>query len=275
MHRLYLGEFAAGDSQSLAEGQRVQVEGDEAAHIIRVKRLAPGDPVELFDGRGLVARAVLADPEHYALGARASSAPSGWPTERRRRGGGRAVTLLVQEVRHVAPTRPRFEVWAAIPKGARVDEMIDQLSQVGASAWAPLKCARSVVEAREDGGGHKIERLRRIAIESAKQCARAWLLEIVPPPAPTFEQAIAPTNPGTLVLLAHGDGDRLGASPALIAAIRAAATVRLLIGPEGGWDPRELSAARAAAVPAVRFGPHIMRIETAAPVAVAMVIEHA
>ncbi len=122
--------------------------------------------------------------------------------------------------------------------------MIDQLSQLGAAAWRPLLTARGE---RTD---FRTDRLERIAEEAAKQCGRAWTLEIGPP----LPIAEALALPGALLADAAGRP----ASPLLGEA------AALLVGPEGGFTPEEIAAADAAGVPRLRLGAHILRIETAA-----------
>ncbi len=235
IHRLYI-DGARGAVQ--AGGGEVVVGGEEARHAVRVRRVGEGEPVEILDGSGSVARARVA----------------GWE---RSRAGEWSLRLSVEAVRREDPVRPRVEVWSALPKGPRVAELIEGLSQVGAAAWRGLACARSVGEA----GDHKLERLRRIAAESSKQCGRAWLMEIGE--GARFEEGVV--GAGQRVVLAEASGapyERTGA-----------ASIRLLVGPEGGWAPEELDRARGAGALAAKFGPHVMRIETAAAVAAALVLD--
>ncbi len=222
-----------------AAGQRALVGDDEAAHALRAKRLREGESVELLDGLGGIATGTV----HLA-------------------GGGRRTELHVQvmSVRHSPEPRPVVEVWAATPKGGRVDEMVEGLSEVGAASWTPLHAARSIVEPRPT----KLDRLARLAVESAKQCGRPWFLRIER--ERTFDEALS-VPPDTELILADASGTPCepGATPS---------AVRLLIGPEGGWEAREVEAARSAGARVARFGPHAMRIETAAVVAAAIVIDH-
>lgn len=234
MHRVHLEGAWSGPGSVLAIG------GDEARHAMRTKRLRPGEPVELFDGAGRVA---LGNVEP--------------PTDAR---GNRERELLVRVIseRVIEQETPRIEVWSATPKGARVDELVEGLSEVGAALWVPLRAARTVVEPRPA----KLDRLRRIAVESAKQCGRAWILEIGR--ERTVAEALAPEG-GVRVVLADGGGGAYQPGDA------APAVVRLLIGPEGGWTEQERQQAQEAGAVVARFGPHAMRIETAAVAAAAIV----
>ncbi|MFN7021537.1 MAG: RsmE family RNA methyltransferase [Phycisphaerales bacterium] len=238
MHRLFLVHPIP------APGQTLLIEGDEAAHALRVKRLGPGDTLALLDGCGVTALARV-DPPDFQPASRRSPA---------------SLRLTITDRTEHPPPSPALDVFTATPKGARPDDLIDQLSQVGAASWAPLHTERGVVDPRPA----KLDRLERIARESAKQCGRPWLLRIDPPR--DLRALLAdPSRPATILADASGEPYR----PMELAAPSA---IRLLIGPEGGWSPAELQSARAASATIARFGPHTMRIETAAVAAAAIIM---
>ncbi len=224
---------------SLDQPGPIRLEGDEAHHALRVRRLREGDRVELIDGAGTV------------LPGRVAAAD----------GRGRWIEIEpAGPAARVEPVRPRLEVCSAAPKGDRLGAMIDQLSQLGAASWRPLNSARSVVDPREA----KLDRLRRVAIESAKQCGRAWVLEIGD--AVSLEQALdAPGSTRVLVCDAGGAGAPTDPPEA----------VRLIVGPEGGLSDEELELAGQRGATAVRLGPHTMRIEAAAAAAAAILMRDA
>lgn len=229
-------------------GALLDISGDEASHALRVKRLESGHRLRLLDGAGVVATGVIAGT---------------------RKGGREGLTMEVRiDSRREQPfpgVRPWVDVLTATPKGGRVDEMIDGLSQVGAASWGPLETARGVVDPRE----HKLARLERIARESAKQCGRSWVLRI----AGKSDLATALRGePNVVTVMADAAGQPWSE---LEPQHRAASKVRLLIGPEGGWTTQELEQARAAGARVARFGPHIMRIEQAAVAAAAVVMANA
>ena len=211
--------------------------GDEAHHAIRVKRLSKGDTVEVLDGRGHIARAAV--------------------RQTRREGQGWILDLEIQAVSDAPPTIPSIEVCSPAPKGPRLADLIDGLSQVGAARWSLLETQHSAGEPRPG----KLDRLARTAAEASKQCGRPWLLEIGD--GLSFDAAIALGGPALILADASGDPYQPSAAPA----------IRLLIGPEGGWSATELDQARAAGVRIARFGPHTMRVETAAIVAAGIILD--
>lgn len=226
-HRIYMPDFGAGS---------LVITGEEARHAARVKRLEIGDQIELLNGRGSIATAAVKD------------------LRKERRDW--VIELDVREPRYVEPVRPRVDVWSPPPKGARLEEMIEGLSEVGAASWQPLHAERAVAEPRRA----RLDRLARICIESAKQCGRAWLLELGA--GGDVSRALA----GAPVIVADASGEPLERS--------GEAALRLIIGPEGGWSEREIAAFRQAGARIRRFGPHVMRIETAAVVAAGVILAH-
>ncbi|MFA9479619.1 16S rRNA (uracil(1498)-N(3))-methyltransferase [Phycisphaerales bacterium AB-hyl4] len=216
-------------------GSRCELDAHESHHARKVLRLKPGAPVELFDGAGGLARGRLVDYD------------------------GRTALCEVNSVERIDPLRPQIVVAAAVPKAGRAEPMVNQLSQVGADRFVPMMTQRSVVDPREG----KLERFERHAIESAKQCSRLHVLTVEA--AQSFETLLTDTADVRL-LAAPGDG-----SPTdLPERVHRAARVLVLVGPEGGFTDEELTAADKAGFERWAFGPYVMRIETAAVVAAAM-----
>lgn len=229
-HRILLDDLRPGETRRV-------VTGDEAEHARKVKRFDAGDRVTLMNGRGLIAEAEIITAK-------------------------RDLELRIVSESEEPPVAPGVDVWGATPKGPRLDDMIDLLTQAGAASWRPLRTARTVVDPREA----KVARQDRIVREACKQCGRAWLLRLEP--GATLDEAIAPA-PGAAIVLADGAGEAYTHPPG------DPASIRLLIGPEGGFTPAEVARARDAGVRIARFGPHAMRIETAAVVATGVVLHEA
>lgn len=224
-------------------GETLTIIGDEAHHAHRVKRVEPGQSMLAFDGAGRIA--------HTRLDTIEKLGKQGW-----------ALHAMIESIEEHPPPSPRVEVRTGVPKGPRLDTMIEGLSQAGAADWAPLITHRSVVDPREG----KLHRMERIARESVKQCRRAWTMGIGA--AEPLERALQPTQPMRLVV-----ADASGEPPTGI--VRAIADdtdipVRILVGPEGGFEDHEIDAARRAGADIVCVGPHVMRIETAAVVVCAL-----
>lgn len=216
-----------------ADVPAIEVRGAERDHAVKARRLRPGERTLVLDGRG---GRLTCEIEAVAP----------------------ALRLRVIERERIERVTPLVEVWSPPPKGPRAGTMIDALSQVGCASWTPMNTAFAATEATDA----RLDRLERVAIEALKQSQRAWLLDIREPAA--FDDALEPT-PGTRIVLADASGEQfLHTSDE---------RVRLLVGPEGGWRDDEIDRARAAGASVCRFGPHVMRIEVAAPVAAAVILD--
>ena len=153
----------------------------------------------------------------------------------------------VGEIRQVARPQPPVTVAFAVVKGERPEWAVQKLTEIGVDRIVPLQSARSVVRWPSGEAGGQVARLRRVAREAAVQSRRVWLpvVEGVTP----FDAMAG--EPG-VALAAPGAGGR----PSL-------KRPTVLIGPAGGWDEAEL----ALGPPQIGLGPAVLRTETAAVVA--------
>ena len=201
---------------------------DESHHLVHVLRVEEGASVEIFDGRGEAASAVVHEI----------------------RGG--SVTLKV-----VAPLESResplhLVLAVAVPKGDRMTWMVQKLTELGVRRIVPLLAERG--EVRREACERNLARWRRVALESCKQSGRSVAPEID-----------VPTEPSE-ILLAHR-GARLVAHPGaarLSPPIDGETPVLALVGPEGGWSDRELALAESSGTVRFGLGPRVLRTETAA-----------
>lgn len=253
IHRIFDPDL----SPSIEAGSIIRIRGDEARHAARVKRLKVGESVAIHNGAGAVADGVVED----------LSSASRVQLE-----------IRIGQVREIPRSEIRLILATAVPKGARADIMVEQLSQLGVTMWIPLLTERSMVNPRPG----KIEKWRRACIESLKQCGRAYLMEIGEPTR--FEKALASiTAKGddrSRILITDQNGGAFPTSAVHLNQIENASSqsplqqvtsVAVLIGPEGGFTDQETNLARYEyhALP-VSLGLHTLRIETAAVAAAAL-----
>jgi 16S rRNA (uracil1498-N3)-methyltransferase len=177
-----------------------------------------------------------------------SDGVGGWRVAEWRSG---AVVPVGEIQREVAPRT--CVVASAIPKGDRAEWMVAKLTELGASELIFVHCARSAVRWEGDRGAKHLARMTRIAREAAMQSRRVWL-PVVRGPVPFTEVVVVP---GAVML--DPDGPQ-GFGPT-------SGTV-LIVGPEGGFHPDEISAA----VLRCRLGDTVLRVETAAIAAVSVML---
>lgn len=219
-------------------GEKVLIHGDDARHALRVLRLRLGERITISDGRGEVVRAVVeADRD--------------------------VLVASVLERRYEPPARPSLEVFQAIPKKGKLDLVVQKLTELGAASIRLLVAERSVPRWDAAKGNAHTTRLGEVARQAAMQSRRAWLPSIL---APVPASALDLPSP-TVVLDETAETrltDALGAD--------APATVGLVVGPEGGFTADELATFRERGATPVSLGPMILRTETAALAAAAVVL---
>jgi 16S rRNA (uracil1498-N3)-methyltransferase len=202
-------------------------------------RLAPGAPLELFDGQGRRFRAELT-----AAGVRVLE-------ELPREAARRADVILVQ----------------ALAKGEKMDVVVRKATEMGAARIVPLSAERAVVRLDTERGGTRAERWRKVAQEAARQCGRSDV--------PRVDE---PLDWEAVFDLLRDEPDRRGVllDPAadlrLSAAVRGAPRLLLAVGPEGGFSTVERERALRQGMLAAGLGPLVLRTETAGLVALAVVL---
>jgi len=218
---------------------------EEEHHLLDVLRAVPGDLVTLMDGQGREAKARL------------TAAGAG-------RGASRRVVLeVVEKVRTVQPA-VRLTLMQALPKGQRMDWIVEKATELGVSEILPVMTEHVVTRLREEQKKARQERWQRIAQSAAKQCRTHWAPEVRPVCA--FPEALAVCAKADLFLVGALTPEARGLRTVLVEAAKKSRprSLALLIGPEGDLSPAELAeACRAGAAP-VSFGPWVLRVDTAA-----------
>jgi 16S rRNA (uracil1498-N3)-methyltransferase len=144
---------------------------------------------------------------------------------------------------------PALTVAVAPPKGDRLEWLVAKCTEVGIDRLVLLDAEHSVVRWHGDRAERQRARLRRVAVEASMQSRRVWLPEITGPvPAIDVLPSAAAAEPG---------GRPVRADDQTIA-----------VGPEGGWSPKELEIA----ADVVSLGPFVLRVETAAVAAAALMV---
>jgi 16S rRNA (uracil1498-N3)-methyltransferase len=206
----------------------LELPSGEAHHLLKVLRGGRGDLIEVVDVAGRLFAAEL-------------------------REGGEAVVLEELATPDVADTE--VSLYQAVPKGGRMDLVVEKATEIGATRIVPLLTRRGIVNPRES----KVGRWRRVAEAAARQSLRLEVPQVLDP-MPFAEAVVLVGEKG--VLLHHGPDvppvEVVVGSPA-----------GLFVGPEGGWSEDEVRLAGDAGMPLGSMGPYRLRSETAGIVAVA------
>ena len=223
------------DPARLAEGE-LAISGDEHHYLARVRRARTGDALELLDGAGRRASAVIARITDTETIVRVSAA-------------------------ELIPARPPH-VRTLIPliKGDRMELCLEKLVEVGVDEIVVFAAARSVVRLAGDKRDARLAKYRAALVAAARQSGRAQVPRVSHAELATALDSL-PTG-GARLVLDPGTDEPLAAVTA--------GDVTIASGPEGGLTPDELSQLAAAGFTAIGLGPHVLRAETAPVIAVAL-----
>jgi len=217
----------------LAAGASIELPADTAAHIVRVLRARSGDALILFNGEG----------REY---------PGAIDSVR----GSRVSVVLSAE--HAVDRESALAVTLvqAVPRGDRMDFVVQKATELGVARIVPILSERSVVRLNERQQTSKLAHWRAVAISACEQCGRNRLPRIEAP-LDLRDHLAAPSDiPTRFVLEPEGASQPLPAAPS--------AAVEVTVGPEGGFSAAELDAMRLVGLAPLRLGPRILRTETAA-----------
>jgi 16S rRNA (uracil1498-N3)-methyltransferase len=215
-------------------------------HLQRVLRVQPGEPIECVDAAGHLYRGAITVVEKQEI------------------------RVDVQERIVQAPGR-QLTLAHALIKPERFEWMAQKATELGVARIVPLVTARTAVrDAQVLAGRARMERWRRIMAAAAAQCGRARV-PVLEPPQPV-EEILAALPRDTGILLAASEQRVPFAEE--IRRLKPSQELTVFIGPEGDFTPEEIAAAAARGVRAVTLGPTVLRSETAALAAIA-ILQHA
>lgn len=222
----------------LADGAGHGCTRGQANYLLNVMRLRPGDEVLLFDG-----------------------ANGEWRASIEEAGKGRCILRALAQVR-AQEAGPDLHYLFAPLKRARLDYMVQKATEMGVAALRPVLTRRTQAERV------RLERMRANAVEAAEQCGVLRIPQVHEPE--TLADVLAAWDPARC--LVYCDEAAARASPLAALRARAPGPLALLIGPEGGFDSDEREQLRAQAfVLPISLGPRVMRADTAAVAALALI----
>lgn len=222
--RIFVAPLAAGG---------LTVTGDEHHYLARVRRARVGDAVELVDGEGRRAAAVITAITDAST------------------------VLRVDAPEAIPPALPRVRVLLPLIKGDRMDTCLEKLVEVGVDEIVVWPAARSVVKLDPDRRDARLAKYQAALVAAARQCGRAQV------PTVTWADSL------TTAVAALPAGGRYVLDPTSDAPLAPAGDdVTFVSGPEGGLAPTERDAL--VSFTSLGLGPRVLRAETAPVVAVAL-----
>lgn len=233
--------------EALGAGDTVTITGTEGRHAATVKRLTPGEPVDVVDGRGARGRGRVARAE------------------------GELLAVVLDTVEREPRPPYRLVLVQALAKGDRDELAAESATELGADAVIPWQAERSIVRWKGERGAKSLAKWRSVVSAAAKQSRRAWVPEV----EETHDGAALAERVGraALAVVLHEDAvhslgslldDFVAGEPPLDG------EVLFLVGPEGGISPQELDRFTSAGAKLGLLAPHVLRSSTAGPAALAI-----
>ena len=222
MHRFFA--LRAGDGH-------VILPPEEENHALRVLRMQPGDACQaLLDGAVYAAEIMEVSPR---------------------------VTLRLGDEQPSPEPRVRVTLYQGIPKGDKMDYIVQKCTEAGIKRITPVAFSRCVAEWQKKDAEKKLSRLRRIAAEAAKQSGRAMVPDVTEPMSFPALCRRLPEHELSLVPWEEQKGNGISSR------WQGQGDVALVIGPEGGITAEEIGLLKEAGGVPVTLGPRIFRTETA------------
>lgn len=239
---------AAGTLDHLVPGGHFGLQGPEARHAVTVRRLAPGESVDIADGAGkrLTGTVVAASPSELTVECSA---------------------LTVEEKPDI-----RLVLVQALAKGDRDELAVETATELGIDAVIPWQSERSIVRWKGERAAKSHAKWQSVATAAAKQARRAWIPEVrAAVETPGLAAAVGAAD---LAIVLHEDAVRPLRS--VLESWQATANgsgpreILLIVGPEGGISPREVTRLCSAGAVTALLGHHVLRSSTAGPAAVVL-----
>lgn len=225
-------------AQTLSEGSQLELEPGPSAHIARALRMQAGDCLTLFNGRG----------GEYVATVKTV--------------GKKNVSLEIARHRDSDSESPlAIHLGIALSRGDRMDWIVQKATELGVHSLSPLLTERTEVKLKGDRADKKRLHWQQITIAACEQCGRNRLPQINP--LQSLSQWLGATEADRKYVLHHRAlGDVRHTEPP--------ASIALLIGPEGGLSPAEITQSEQSGYQSLKLGPRIMRTETAPLAAIAI-----
>lgn len=240
MRRFFVTPEAIKDDQLV-------IDGDLAHHISRVLRMAVGERAEFAAGDGRLFVGRLAEMTKTEV----------------------LVELLSQKAAP-ADTKVQVTLYQGLPKGDKLELIIQKCTELGAAKIVPVMTKRSVVRLDAAKGAKKAERWQKIAQEASQQCKRLSVPEVSAPL--NWQQFVQALSPEEMTLVLWEDETTQGLRDHLQTFETLPARINLLVGPEGGLEAAEVEELRQIGAQSISLGARILRTETAGLAALAMVL---
>ncbi|GAE26953.1 ribosomal RNA small subunit methyltransferase E [Halalkalibacter wakoensis JCM 9140] len=230
----------------------VQLVGEDVKHIVKVMRMDLGDKIVCSDND---ARTVICTISSYS--------------------DKEVIAEIIEELHPETELPVKVTIAQGLPKGDKLDYIIQKGTELGATAFLPFSASRSIVKWDEKKADKKIERLEKIAKEAAEQSYRERIPVISN--VFSFQKLLQQLSAYDVVIVAYEESAKAGEKAQLAQVLSKALpgqNILIVIGPEGGITEDEVASLTEHGAILCGFGPRILRTETAALYALAAISYH-
>ncbi len=228
---------------------KIYMQGADVNHIKNVLRMKPGEDVRVNDGRGKTYLCCISSYEEQT-----------------------AVLDILKELDSVTELPSRIILFQGLPKGDKMEWIVQKAVELGAYAIVPFAAKRSVVKLDEKKAAKKQARWQLIAKGAAEQSGRGIIPEVSA--VQTFTEALRMAGELDVVLIPYELEEGMKETVRILEEIAPGQSVGIFIGPEGGFEEEEVERAKAAGAHAVTLGKRILRTETAGLTALSILMYH-
>lgn len=249
-------------AQPLAVGACVTLPEAVANHAVRVLRLQAGDTLVLFNGEGGCYQGVMLAP----AGGESGAIKNGRAGKQSRAAKQAEIQVRLSAFQPDDRASPlRISLWQGVSAAERMDYTWQKSVELGVHHCVPIETRRCVTRLDGPRAEKRHAHWTGLIVAAAEQCGLNRLPKLSP--VRSLADALRESDAGIKVML---DPDADESYPAWLKRQPELTALTILIGPEGGFAPEEIEAAKAAGFLCFRLGPRVFRTETAGPVALAV-----
>ena len=227
----------------------ISLPAEEAHHLTRVLRAKTGDTLEVFDGAGRWANAVISEVL------------------------GKSVTVTVETIEFAPLSKSSVSLIQCIPKGKKMDLIVEKCAEMGVSRIYPVISENTDVILDDTASLKRLDRWGKVAVSAAKQCGGRWLPELRPVSdfSSLMKSDLMTAFDAVVICSLRPDTEPMLKA---LESINASAEISLalVIGPEGDFTEAETDLVLSSGAMPVSLGPNVLRSETAAFVGLSLLV---
>lgn len=228
---------------------KIFMQGSDVNHIRNVLRMKPGEDVRVNDGRGKTYLCCISSYEEQT-----------------------AVLDILKELDSDTELPSRIILFQGLPKGDKMEWIVQKAVELGAYSIVPFAAKRSVVKLDEKKAVKKQARWQLIAKGAAEQSGRGIIPEVST--VRTFAEALGMAGELDVVLIPYELEEGMKETARVLENIECGQSVGIFIGPEGGFEEEEVERAKEAGAYAITLGKRILRTETAGLTTLSVLMYH-